>query len=99
MLSIRLQRTGRINDPSFRIIVTEHTSGAKSSSFIERLGSVNPKKGEWMIAEDRVKYWLSVGAQATPTVHNMLVTKKVISAKKIAIKMKKPEVKVEAPAA
>lgn len=96
MLSIRLQRTGRINDPHFRVVVAEHTVSSKSNSFVERLGSVNPKAGVFEFDEARIKYWLSVGAKATPTVHNMLVNKKIISGKKIAIKMKK---KVEAKAA
>lgn len=89
MLSIRLQRTGRINDPHFRVVVTEHTSSPKSNAFVERLGSVNPKAGLFEINADRVKYWISVGAQATPSVHNMLINKKIITGKKIAIKMKK----------
>jgi hypothetical protein len=43
---------------------------------------------------------MSVGAKPTPTVHNMLVTKKIITAKKITIvKKKKVEAKTDAPAA
>lgn len=89
MLSIRLQRLGKVKDPHFRIVVIEHTEGPKSNSYKERLGSLNPKSGSADIDGDRVKYWLSVGAKATPTVHNLLVTKKIISAPKITVVKKK----------
>jgi ribosomal protein S16 len=75
------------------VVVIEHTEGPKSNSYKERLGSYNPKAGTYELKSDRVKYWLSVGAKATPTVHNMLVSKKVIDAKKITVVKKK---KVEA---
>jgi len=35
MLKIRLQRVGRKNDPSFRVIVTDHKSGPKSGNYVE----------------------------------------------------------------
>jgi small subunit ribosomal protein S16 len=97
MLSIRLQRLGKVNEPHFRVVVIEHTEGPKSNSYKERLGSLNPKAGTYELDGERIKYWLSVGAQATPTVHNMLVTKKIIDAKKITVvKKKKVEAKAEA---
>lgn len=98
MLSIRLQRLGKVKDPHFRIVVIEHTEGPKSNSYKERLGSLNPKSGLSHIDADRVKYWLSVGAKATPTVHNMLVSKKIIDAKKITV-VKKKKVEAATPAA
>lgn len=93
MLSIRLQRLGKVNEAHFRVVVIEHTEGPKSNSYKERLGSYNPKAGTIELNGERIKYWLSKGAKATPTVHNMLVTKKVIDAKKIIVVKKK---KVEA---
>jgi len=36
------------------------------------------------IKGDRVKYWISVGAQPSASVHNMLITDKIIEGKKIA---------------
>jgi len=35
------------------------------------------------LKEDRIKHWISVGAQCSPTVHNILVTNKVIEDKKV----------------
>ena len=98
MLSIRLQRLGKVNEAHFRVVVIEHTEGPKSNSYKERLGSLNPKAGTYALEADRIKYWLSVGAKATPTVHNMLVTKKIIDAKKITV-VKKKKVDAATPAA
>ena len=85
MLKIRMQRIGRINQPAFRIVVTEHTAGPKAGKFVERLGSYNPRTKERVLNEERVKYWLSVGAQPSATVHNMLVSLGVIKGAKINI--------------
>ena len=35
MLKIRMQRTGRIGQPSYRIVVVEHTAGPKAGKFVE----------------------------------------------------------------
>lgn len=97
MLKIRLQRIGRINSPSYRIIVTEHTRGPKTGNFVEKLGSYNPKTKERTLNADRIKYWISVGAQPSDTMHNMLVTEGVITGKKINVLPKKTVAKVEEP--
>lgn len=97
MLKIRLQRIGRINSPSYRIIVTEHARGPKTGNFVEKLGSYNPKTKERTLNEDRIKYWISVGAQPSGTMHNMLVTAGVINAKKVNVLPKKTVAKVETP--
>lgn len=99
MLKIRLQRTGRTNDPSFRIIVVEHTEPAKTGDIVERVGTYNPKSKERNLDADRIKYWLSKGAQASPTVHNMLVTLGIVSGKKINVLPKKSPPKKEGEAA
>lgn len=89
MLKIRLQRTGKKNEPYFRVVVGEHTNAAQSGKFIEVLGSYDPKAGNVSIKEDRVKYWISKGAKASGTVHNFLVDKKVVEGKKINVLPKK----------
>ena len=43
MLMMRLQRVGRKNDPSYRIVVTDKRTGPKSDKHVDRLGSYNPK--------------------------------------------------------
>lgn len=90
MLKIRMQRIGRKNMPSFRIIVAEHTRGPKTGNIVEKVGTYNPKTKEKQFDADRIKYWLSVGAQASATVHNMLVSAKIISGRKIVKHSEKP---------
>ncbi|MDQ5901385.1 MAG: small subunit ribosomal protein [Patescibacteria group bacterium] len=89
MLKIRLQRTGRKNEPHFRVVVGEHTNAAQSGKFIEVLGSYDPKAGTVNLKEEKVKYWISKGAKASGTVHNFLVDKKVIEGNKINVLPKK----------
>ena len=95
MLKIRLQRTGRINDPSYRVVVTEHTNGPKSGRAVEKLGSYNPKSKERVLDGERIKYWISKGAQASGTMHNMLISAGIISGKKVNVLPKKSVPKKE----
>ena len=95
MLKIRMQRTGRANMPTFRIIVTEHARAAKTGNFVERLGTYNPKTKERNLNGERVKYWLSVGAKASDTMHNMLISAGIIKGKKINVLPKKSPPKKE----
>lgn len=82
MLKIRLQRVGKTNDPYFRLVVTPHTHKAQTGKATEILGSYNVQKGDYNFYTDRIKYWLSVGAQPSPTVKNVLIDQKVISGEK-----------------
>ncbi len=91
MLKVRLKRVGRKNDPSFRLILTESTRGPKSGRVLETFGSYNPHEGQENahFNSERVLYWVSKGAQVSPTVHNMLVHNKVLSGKKLNVLPKK----------
>ena len=95
MLKIRLQRTGRKNEPSFRVVVGDRRNSAQSGKFLEVLGSYDPKAGTVTFKEDRVKYWIGQGAQASGTVHNFLVDKKIVDGKKINVLPQKTPVKKE----
>jgi len=82
MLKIRLQRVGRKNDPSFRIVVTESTNAAKKSGrFAEVLGSYDARHGEPVIKADRLRHWIGMGAQVSDTVHNLLIKQGVLEGK------------------
>lgn len=85
MLKVRLQRVGRKNDPSFRVVVTDSKRGPKSGNYLEMLGSYNPRQKKTVINGERVKHWISVGAQVSDTVHNILINEKVIEGKKINV--------------
>jgi len=94
MLKIRLQRIGRKNDPSFLAVLTDSKNGTKSGKFLEILGTYNPKAGEANFKIDRVKHWISKGAQTSETVHNFLVHQKAVVGKKVnVLPKKKPTVK------
>jgi small subunit ribosomal protein S16 len=95
MLKIRLQRLGRKNDPHFKLIVTPHTYKSKTHKFTEDLGHYDVKSGTYEFKADRVKYWMSVGATATPTVHNLLVAKNIIEGKKKNVLPKKAVTKAK----
>lgn len=92
MLKIRLQRVGRKNDASFRLVVTEHTRGPKAGDNVEVLGSYDPKSDTKAFKADRVKHWISVGAQVSDTAHNLLVGEGIIDGKKINVLPKKSPV-------
>lgn len=98
---IRLQRTGRKHEPTFRLVLTDSKNGPKSGKFIEILGSHDPRHKEaTSIKADRIKEWMSKGVQLSGTVHNLLIEKKVIDGKKINVLPKKtPIIKEVAPEA
>ncbi|PID85411.1 MAG: 30S ribosomal protein S16 [Chloroflexi bacterium] len=74
MLRIRLTRTGKKGQPSYRIVVTEITA-KRDGRIVERIGHYNPltEPSEYLIQEERALYWLSKGAQPTDAVERLLV--------------------------
>ena len=94
MLKIRLQRIGRKNEPAFRLVLTDSKNSSKSGKFLEILGTYTVKNDAVAIKGDRVKHWMSHGAQLSATAHNMLVRESVIEGKKKNVLSKKaPTVK------
>ncbi len=85
MLTIRLSRVGRKNDPSFRVIVVESKRKPQPGKYTEMVGSYNPKMNRVELNAERIKHWMSQGATVSDTVHNLLVSQKIIDAKKINI--------------
>ncbi len=85
MLKIRLQRTGRKHEPTFRLVLTDSKNSAKTGRFLEILGSHDFRKENTDIKKERVLHWMKTGAKPTPTVHNLLITEKVIEGKKINV--------------
>lgn len=80
---IRLQRVGKKKQPTYRLIVSEKTKDTHDK-YVELLGSFNPhlKEGGFLPKADRIKYWISVGAQPSDTVRNLLINAGVITGKK-----------------
>lgn len=75
MVVIRLSRGGAKARPFFNIVVTDKRN-RRDGGFIERIGFYNPiateKEEGIRIAQDRLTYWLGVGAQASPTVERLI---------------------------
>jgi len=96
MLMMRLQRVGRKNDPSYRIVVTDKRTGVKSDKHVDRLGSYNPKTKNFIIDADKARDWISKGVQPSDTMHNLLISKEVITGKKINVLPRKSPIVDEA---
>lgn len=73
MLKLRLQRTGKVGQPSFRIVLQEHTNPVKREAK-EILGSYRPAdEGKpFQIDLERVKFWLSKGVQVSDSLAVLL---------------------------
>ena len=75
MVVIRLSRGGAKGRPFFNVVVADKRV-RRDGSFIERVGFYNPSAtgGEetLRLVQDRITYWKSVGAQASPTVDRLI---------------------------
>ena len=80
MLAIKLSKTGKTNKKMFRLVISEK-SRDPYGDVLEILGSYNPHSKELAAKTDRIKYWLSKGAQMTASVNNLLIAKKIIEGK------------------
>jgi small subunit ribosomal protein S16 len=89
MLTIRLFRTGKRNQPLFKIVVTDKRRPPRGGRFVEEVGFYNPLKKEKILKAERIKYWISVGAKPSPTIFNLLVSEKIVEGKKIPAHKKK----------
>lgn len=82
MLMIRMSRRGKKKYPTYKIVIQEKSKDPWGKA-LEFLGNYNPHTKEFACKEDRIKYWLSVGAQMSATVNNLLVKKNIIEGKKM----------------
>lgn len=100
MVRLRMKRMGRRNRPFFRINAVEKRE-KRDGKVIEQLGWYDPiakdPAKQLFLNDDRVKYWLSVGAQPTDTMNDILAKRGLIDAEKwkkvrasrVAMKLKK----------
>ena len=95
MLRIRLFRVGKKNQPAYKVVVTDRRKPPRAGRFVEQVGFYNPITKEKILKSERVKYWLSVGAQPSDTVHNLIVQEKIIEAKKIDVQKKSKKEVIE----
>jgi small subunit ribosomal protein S16 len=70
---IRLRRMGAKKKPSYRVVVADSRS-PRNGRFIETVGLYNPLTNPptAKVNEEKVRYWLSHGAQPTEAVQRIL---------------------------
>lgn len=87
MVRLRLLRMGSKKAPFYRVVAA-NSIAPRDGRFIEILGHYNPTKDPQIIElkEDRVKYWLGVGAQPSETALSLFrktgILKQIHEAKK-----------------
>lgn len=97
MLRLRLQRRGKRNYATFRVVVADQRAPVKGK-FISDVGFYNPHTDVFSVDSAQVKQWLGRGVQPTATVHNLLVDRQVIAGKKVVVwKPKKKQTAAAAP--
>jgi len=79
MVKIRLRRTGSKKQASYRVVVAPSTA-PRDGRFIEIIGYYHPRQDPPLVfvKEDRLFYWLSVGAQPSDSVNQLLKSKGVL---------------------
>lgn len=81
MVRIRMQRVGRPHLPMYRINAVDKRV-KRDGAVLENLGWYNPTtkdlSKQLMLKTDRVKHWLSLGAQPSDTVMDMLIKAELI---------------------
>ena len=83
--ALRFSRGGTKKAPFYRLVATDSRS-PRDSKFLEKLGTYNPllakdDKNRVSVNEERVKYWLSVGAKPSETAARFLRSVGLITSK------------------
>jgi small subunit ribosomal protein S16 len=70
---VRLTRVGSRNNPVWRVVVADQRS-PRDGKVIETLGHYNPQRqpSEIVIDEERLRHWISRGAQPSDTVRKLM---------------------------
>lgn len=83
MLSIRLSRVGKSRAPIYRVVVMPKHRDPWANT-VEILGHYNPRTEprEFVVKADRVKHWISQGAEVSNTLWNLFIDEKIIEGEK-----------------
>jgi small subunit ribosomal protein S16 len=97
-VKIRLRRTGRKKQPSYRIVVAEEST-PRDGQYLDALGTYNPltKPADLRIDMEKVEAWLAKGAGMTDTAASLIRKARRGGDKKVAVRSVEPEVKAELP--
>ena len=74
MLSLRFSRTGKKSNGYFRVIAVDKQKDPWGK-FLEILGNYNPRTKEANLQIERIKFWISKGAELSSSLHNLLISK------------------------
>jgi small subunit ribosomal protein S16 len=77
MIKIRLKRFGKKRAASYRIVAT-NSRDRRDGRPLEELGYYNPISEELTLKTEAITKWLSVGAQPTDTVRDLLVKNNIL---------------------
>ena len=78
MLTVRLSRGGRKNDPVYTIVATDSRK-PRDGGHLEKLGQYNPKDATSLknVKVDRLKALVALGATISDTVRTLLKNQKI----------------------
>ena len=95
-VKIRLRRTGRKKQPSYRLVVADSAT-PRDGQYLDALGTYNPlvKPADLRIDLDKVEKWLAEGAQMSDTVASLVRKARLGGDSKIAVRGVGPEEKPE----
>jgi small subunit ribosomal protein S16 len=95
-VKIRLRRTGRKKQPSYRLIVAD-TSTPRNGQYLDSLGTYNPltKPADLRIDLDKVDQWLAQGAEMSGTAASLIQKARRGGDDKVAIRPVGPDAKPE----
>ena len=74
MIKIRLSKTGAKNSPSYRVVAIDSKKKNEGLS-LEVLGQYDPVKKHGVIDKEKLKKWVNLGAQVSPTVKKLIDSK------------------------
>ena len=96
-VKIRLRRTGRKKQPSYRLVVAEETT-PRDGEYLDSIGTYNPrtKPADLRIDLAKVDLWLAQGAVMTDTAASLIRKARRGGDKKVAVRPVAAEVRVEA---
>ncbi|MAH81262.1 MAG: 30S ribosomal protein S16 [Rickettsiales bacterium] len=83
-VAIRLKRLGKKKKPVYRVVVADQRN-QRDGATIEEVGFYDPLQEPILIKvkEDRIKYWLSVGAKPTKPTERLLASVGILKARKV----------------
>jgi len=88
MLTIRLRRIGKKGQPTFRVVIAEHTAPIQGK-FIADLGFYNPHTKKVSLESKTVLDWLNKGARPSNTIAKLLESLKIKHASIVVVKRSK----------